>query len=81
MRDRLGGEAALPSEGFVPILVITDDSDEARLSALVGGAKDVVTRPIDVVETMLRIRIRMIGIQPLFKPVTMSRAQRLELFQ
>ena len=49
----------IPSKGFVPILVITEDSDEARLSALVGGAADVVTRPIDVVETMLRIRIRM----------------------
>ena len=51
--------AESPSDGFVPILVITDDAKDAKLNALVLGAKDVVTRPIDVVETMLRIRIRL----------------------
>ena len=48
-----------PSGGFVPILVITDGSKDAKLNALVLGAKDVIARPIDVEETLLRIRIRL----------------------
>ena len=51
---------SIPSETFVPVMVVTDDgSDQARLNALLLGATDFVTKPIDIVETMLRIRLRL----------------------
>jgi DNA-binding response OmpR family regulator len=48
----------IPAESYLPILVISGDaSEQAKLRALVLGAKDFITKPIDIVETMLRIRI------------------------
>lgn len=45
-------------DNYVPILVITADlKNETRLQALLLGAKDFLTKPVDRVETMLRIRI------------------------
>jgi DNA-binding response OmpR family regulator len=50
----------IPREAYLPVLVITgDDSDQANLNALLAGAKDLVTKPIDRVETMLRIRTQL----------------------
>lgn len=48
----------LPPDTYLPILVLTADlGDAARLRALLGGAKDFLTKPVDGVEIMLRIRI------------------------
>lgn len=42
---------------FFPILVLTaDNSRETKRKALMAGAKDFLTKPIDAVETILRIR-------------------------
>jgi DNA-binding response OmpR family regulator len=50
--------AELPPRAYLPIMVITADiTPEARLRALILGAKDFLHKPIDAVETMLRIRI------------------------
>ena len=50
----------IPREEFLPILVISGDStDAAKLNALLLGAKDFITKPVDVVDAMLRIRLRL----------------------
>jgi DNA-binding response OmpR family regulator len=50
----------IPSEEYLPIVVISrDTSEEAKLNALLLGAKDFIAKPVDAVETMLRIRIRL----------------------
>lgn len=50
--------AELSAETYLPIMVITADAtSEAKLQALVLGAKDFLTKPVDIVETMLRIRV------------------------
>ncbi|MEX2571957.1 MAG: response regulator [Gemmatimonadota bacterium] len=47
-------------EGYLPFLVVTGDAaPETKLRALVLGAKDFVTKPFDMVEVMLRIRIQL----------------------
>jgi response regulator RpfG family c-di-GMP phosphodiesterase len=48
---------AMPPDSYLPILVLTADiSHEARQRALAGGARDFLTKPIDVAEVVLRIR-------------------------
>lgn len=48
----------IPEKSYLPILVLTADLHEAsRLRALVLGAKDFMTKPVDRTEAMLRIRI------------------------
>lgn len=43
--------------GFVPIVVLTgDDSKVARNSALVLGADEFITKPLDRTEVLLRVR-------------------------
>ena len=43
--------------GFVPIVVLTaDDSKVARNSALVLGADEFITKPLDPTEVILRVR-------------------------
>lgn len=45
------------AQGFLPILVLTADvSTQTRRQALAAGAKDFLSKPIDAVEAMLRIR-------------------------
>ena len=45
------------SRGAVPVLANTGDADSAtKLSALMLGARDFLTKPIDCMEAMLRIR-------------------------
>jgi putative two-component system response regulator len=46
----------IPSGAFVPILILTaDNSRKAKQTALALGAKDFLTKPFDVEETLLRI--------------------------
>lgn len=45
-----------PDDAFIPVLVLTADKTQvARHRALALGAKDFVTKPLDLVEVMLRI--------------------------
>ena len=44
----------LKSEGYVPILVITAQSDH-KLEALTAGAKDFISKPFDLMEAKVRI--------------------------
>jgi signal transduction histidine kinase len=47
----------VPEDDFVPVLVITSDpSPETRRKALAFGADDFLAKPIDLVETGLRVR-------------------------
>lgn len=49
-------QGLIASDNYLPILVLTADmTPEARKRALSGGAKDFLTKPIDVIETGLRI--------------------------
>ena len=46
----------IPTESYVPILVLTADiTPEAKQLALAGGAKDFLTKPFDPTEVRLRI--------------------------
>jgi putative two-component system response regulator len=46
----------IPSGDFVPVLILTADcSRKAKQEALTLGAKDFLTKPIDVAEALLRI--------------------------
>ena len=46
----------MPAGTFVPVLVLTaDNSRKAKQDALALGAKDFLTKPIDVAEALLRI--------------------------
>ena len=48
---------AMPADAFLPVVVLTADSSAtARNDALDAGAKDFLTKPIDRVETVLRVR-------------------------
>jgi cyclic di-GMP phosphodiesterase len=52
---RLRGERS--DEGFVPVVVLTgDQTNVARNSALVLGADDFLTKPLDRQEVVLRVR-------------------------
>ncbi len=47
----------IPPGGYVPILVLTADiTPEARERALAGGARDFLTKPLEITEVVLRIR-------------------------
>lgn len=47
----------IPADTYLPILILTADiTPEARARALSGGAKDFITKPIDILEVSLRIR-------------------------
>ena len=49
--------ARLPAEDLMPILVLTADATDAtKQRALSGGAKDFLTKPLDITEVLLRIR-------------------------
>ena len=50
-------DARIDPRDFVPLLVLTADiTPEARRRALAHGAKDFLTKPLDPVEVVLRIR-------------------------
>lgn len=47
----------IPADSYFPVLVITADvTVDTRRRALVAGATDFLTKPIDVVEVTLRVR-------------------------
>jgi PAS domain S-box-containing protein len=47
----------IPADTYLPILVLTADiTAEAKQRALAGGAKDFLTKPLDLVEVLLRIK-------------------------
>ena len=47
----------LPPDVFLPVLVLTADAgDEIKRQALAAGAKDFLTKPLDNVEVVLRVR-------------------------
>ena len=49
--------SARESLGFLPVIVLTADTSRvARNSALVLGADDFLTKPLDRTETLLRVR-------------------------
>jgi putative two-component system response regulator len=49
--------SARESLGFLPVIVLTADTSRvARNSALVLGADDFLTKPLDRAETLLRVR-------------------------
>jgi putative two-component system response regulator len=46
----------IPAGGFVPIIVLTADvTSEGRQLALASGANEIITKPIDACEVVLRI--------------------------
>jgi putative two-component system response regulator len=46
----------VPADSYLPVLVLTADATrETRRRALAGGAKDFLTKPLDVDEVLLRI--------------------------
>ncbi len=46
----------VPADTFIPVLVVTaDNSQQAKRQALALGAKDMLTKPIDISEALLRI--------------------------
>lgn len=46
----------IPDDAYLPILVLTADvTPEVKRRALASGAKDFLTKPLDVLEVMLRI--------------------------
>ncbi|MFJ2484828.1 response regulator [Pseudomonas sp. NPDC087639] len=46
----------IPSGEYLPILVLTADATrDTRLRALSLGARDFISKPLDVLETMLRV--------------------------
>ncbi len=48
----------IPPKSYLPILVLTADlRNETRLGALLLGAKDFLSKPVDRVEAMFRVRI------------------------
>lgn len=53
------------SEGYIPILVITVQSDN-KLEALKAGAKDFITKPFDLMEAKVRI-YNMLEVRLLYK--------------
>lgn len=46
----------IPQDDYVPLLVLTADATRAtRLRALALGARDFISKPLDALETMLRV--------------------------
>ncbi len=46
----------IPANDYLPVLVLTADATrETRLRALALGARDFISKPLDALETMLRV--------------------------
>lgn len=51
-------QSEIDKDDYLPILVLTADTqNETRLRALLLGAKDFITKPMDRLEVLLRVRI------------------------
>jgi putative two-component system response regulator len=62
--------SARASLGFLPVMVLTaDDGTVARNSALILGADDFLTKPLDLQEVRLRVR-NQLRTRHLFEEVT-----------
>jgi EAL domain-containing protein (putative c-di-GMP-specific phosphodiesterase class I)/FixJ family two-component response regulator len=49
--------AAMPADDFVPVIVLTADAtQQARDRVLAAGANDFLTKPVDRIEVVLRVR-------------------------
>ena len=69
-------------EGAVPVLAITGDLDsDTKLQALMLGARDLLTKPIDYTDLMLRVRnlleIRFLVREESPRPIGFAAARRL----
>ena len=50
-------QARIPPDAFLPVLVLTADAGgEIKRQALAAGAKDFLTKPLDNIEVVLRVR-------------------------
>jgi Response regulator containing a CheY-like receiver domain and an HD-GYP domain len=72
----------IPQGEYLPILVLTADATrDTRLRALALGARDFISKPLDALETMLRVW-NLLETRVLYKTLrTLVPADRIELLQ
>lgn len=72
----------IPQGEYLPILVLTADATrDTRLRALALGAKDFISKPLDALETMLRVW-NLLETRVLYKALRrLVPAQQIELLQ
>jgi PleD family two-component response regulator len=72
----------IPSGEYLPILVLTADATrDTRLRALALGAKDFISKPLDALETMLRVW-NLLETRALYKALrTLVPADQIELLR
>ena len=62
MLPGLGGEEVLPELAGIPVIVVSAKAGvEEKVSLLLGGAADYVTKPFDRKELLARIAVQQIG--------------------
>ncbi|MFW9266015.1 response regulator [Pseudomonas sp. D2-30] len=72
----------IPANDYLPILVLTADATrDTRLRALALGARDFISKPLDALETMLRVW-NLLETRALYKSLrTLIPAQQIELLR
>jgi len=72
----------IPTGEYLPILVLTADATrDTRLRALALGARDFISKPLDALETMLRVW-NLLETRVLYKTLrTLVPAEQIELLQ
>ncbi len=72
----------IPANDYLPILVLTADATrDTRLRALALGARDFISKPLDALETMLRIW-NLLETRALYKALReLIPAQQIELLR
>ena len=72
----------IPAFEYLPILVLTADATrDTRLRALALGAKDFISKPLDALETMLRVW-NLLETRALYKTLrTLVPAEQIELLR
>lgn len=72
----------IPNSEYLPILVLTADATrDTRLRALALGAKDFISKPLDALETMLRVW-NLLETRALYKTLrTLIPAEQIELLR
>jgi PleD family two-component response regulator len=72
----------IPTGEYLPILVLTADATrDTRLRALALGAKDFISKPLDALETMLRVW-NLLETRALYKALrTLVPADQIELLR
>ncbi len=66
------GLQAIEAEGYVPVLVVTARSGQTR-RALEAGAKDVVSKPFDLAEVLMRVH-NLLEVRLLYQQVAQQNA-------